>query len=149
MDKPNYYGIIPAEVRYSQNISAHAKVLYSELTALSTKDGYCFASNDYFSKLYGKKVATISQWVSELVSAGFIRRDIDKKDGNLRKIFINNLCTPIPKKRNRYTEKTGVPYSEKSEVIYKSNNTRFNNKSNNRAFSVDKQKLIQKMSFGN
>jgi len=147
MDKPNYYGILPAEIRYSKEISAHAKVLYSELTALSTKDGYCFASNSYFSKLYDKKPETISQWVAELVKAGFVRREVDKIDGNLRRIFINILSTPIPKKRNRSTEKTEDPYSEKSEVIYKFNNTRFNNKNNNKKISVEKSQLAKKMSF--
>ena len=122
--------------------------MYSEITALSTKDGYCFAENDYFADLYGKEVNTISYWVSKLVRAGFIRREIDKSKGNRRKLYVNNLCTPIPKKQDRYTEKTGVPYPEKSGVIYKSNTTRFNNK-NNKAFSVDKQKLIQKMTLQN
>ena len=49
--KPSYYAIIPAEVRYS-NLKPNAKLLYGEITALSSKEGYCFATNNYFAKLY-------------------------------------------------------------------------------------------------
>ena len=65
MDKPSYYAIIPAEVRYS-DLKPSAKLLYGEITALSNKHGYCFASNNYFSNLYGVTKNTISVWISEL-----------------------------------------------------------------------------------
>ena len=31
-EKPNYYAIIPADVRYCKRISANAKLLFAELT---------------------------------------------------------------------------------------------------------------------
>jgi hypothetical protein len=51
-EKPGYYAIIPADVRYDTKLPQGAKILYSEITALSNKNGYCWASNDYFAKLY-------------------------------------------------------------------------------------------------
>jgi hypothetical protein len=76
--KPSYYAIIPAEVRYS-NLKPNAKLLYGEITALSSKEGYCFATNNYFAKLYNVTKNTISLWVSQLHSYGFISVELIKK----------------------------------------------------------------------
>ena len=65
MDKPNYYAIIPAGVRYSE-IKPNAKLLYGEITALTNKKGYCFASNNYFAELFNVNKNTISLWIKEL-----------------------------------------------------------------------------------
>ena len=76
--KPSYYAIIPAEVRYS-NLKPNAKLLYGEITALSSKEGYCFATNNYFAKLYNVTKNTISLWVSQLNKEGFISVELIKK----------------------------------------------------------------------
>jgi len=75
-EKPNYYGIIPARVRYSKKITPNAKLLYAEITALSHKDGNCWASNKYFANLYEVSAVTISRWISSLVKHNFIKRKI-------------------------------------------------------------------------
>ena len=76
--KPSYYAIIPANVRYS-NLKPNAKLLYGEITALSSKEGYCFATNNYFAKLYDVTKNTISLWVSQLNKEGFISVELIKK----------------------------------------------------------------------
>ena len=81
MNKPNYYATIPADVRYNKKLTPNAKLLYAEITALSQKDGSCWASNKYFSKLYDVSTVTISRWVSSLVENNFINREIVYKKG--------------------------------------------------------------------
>tara|TARA_R110000824_G_scaffold321727_2_gene508538 strand:- start:257 stop:880 length:624 start_codon:yes stop_codon:yes gene_type:complete len=72
---PSYYAIIPAEVRYSR-IKPSAKLLYGEITCLTHKTGYCFATNNYFAELYNVSKNTISLWVKDLKDAGFIKVEI-------------------------------------------------------------------------
>jgi len=84
-EQPAYYAIIPADVRYS-NVTANAKLLYGEITALSNKSGYCWASNEYFAKLYGVHSDTISGWIRELREALFVASMVDK--GTQRRLFI-------------------------------------------------------------
>ena len=76
-EKPNYYAIIPAKVRYS-NLKPNAKLLYGEITALSGKTGYCFASNNYFAELYSVSKNTVSRWIGDLKRLGFINIQIER-----------------------------------------------------------------------
>jgi hypothetical protein len=80
-EQPNYYAIISAEVRYDKNLTANAKLLYAEITALLNINGECFATNKYFSNLYGKSTVTISKWISELVANGYISTHYIYKGG--------------------------------------------------------------------
>jgi hypothetical protein len=81
MDKPNYYAVIPAAVRYA-NITPNAKLLYAEITALLQMNGVCFATNKYFSLLYNKNKTTISRWINELKKNGFIEITYTYKEGS-------------------------------------------------------------------
>ena len=66
MEQPNYYSILTADVRYDKELTPNAKLLYSEITALSNKTGACWASNGYFAELYNVSKITISRWVNQL-----------------------------------------------------------------------------------
>ena len=85
-DKPNYYAIIPAEVRYS-DIPANAKLLYGEITALANKEGFCWASNIYFAKLYNVKERAITDWVKKLSDMGFIKSIV--LNDNSRQVYVS------------------------------------------------------------
>ena len=115
MEKPNYYAIIPAKVRYS-NLKPNAKLLYGEITALSGKTGYCFASNNYFAQLYGVSKNTVSRWIADIKRLGFITIQIER-----------NSNKQITKRTIGIAQKVDTPIDEKVT----SNNTSINNTSNN------------------
>jgi len=114
-ETPNYYAIIPANVRYA-DLKPNAKLLYGEITALSNKHGFCFASNKYFAELYKVNKNTISSWISDLKNYGFITVKIERNVNNQ----ITKRCIGILKKMDN-------PIHEK----LKYNNTSINTTSNN------------------
>lgn len=135
---PTYFGILPANVRYA-DISMGAKILYTELTALCQKEGYCWATNSYFAKLYGVSNHTIINWLNSLKKSGFIVSEVDVQDGNSRRIWIENFHEVV-KKSSRGSEKNFIRGSEK---IFTYNNTSINNKNNNK--NIKKENNIGKI----
>ena len=73
-EKPNYYAIIPAEVRYSKALTPNAKLLYAEITALCNMNGKCTASTEYFCRLYEVSKVSIQKWLKNLEDNNHIRR---------------------------------------------------------------------------
>lgn len=107
MENPNYYAIIPAEVRYDENLSPNAKLLFAEITCLCNKNGVCNASNKYFSDLYKVSTVSISKWVAQLIRNGYIETKMIYKDGSKEiqnrniKLLVGvkeNFDTPIKEK---------------------------------------------------
>ena len=70
--KPNYYAIIPAEVRYNNKLTANSKLLFGEITALTNKTGVCWANNKYFAELYSVDKKTVSRWIHQLQEEGYL-----------------------------------------------------------------------------
>ena len=108
-NKISYYAIIPATVRYSQELKANEKLLYGEITALSNKNGYCYAQNRYFANLYGVSIETVSRWLSHLQKLGFIKVEI-KRNENKEIIARYIYIIDIP-----YCQKDQYPYCQKSQ----------------------------------
>lgn len=79
-EQPSYYSILTANVRYDKRLKANEKLLFSEITALSNKNGYCIAKNSYFARLYDVAVETVSRWVSNLVKYGYLKREEIRDD---------------------------------------------------------------------
>ncbi|BAQ92618.1 putative DNA replication protein [uncultured Mediterranean phage uvMED] len=98
--KPNYYAIIPAEVRYDDKLSPNAKLLFGEITALSNKKGYSWASNKYFAELYDVDKKTVSRWVKQLEDLNYISSvmEYDKETKRVVKRTIKiNSAYPMDK----------------------------------------------------
>lgn len=96
-EKPNYYAVIPANVRYDNDLNANSKLLYGEISALSNKYGYCVATNEYFSNLYSVSTRTITDWIKQLEVKHYVRTEIETKryeDGTIKKVrktYINHI----------------------------------------------------------
>lgn len=84
--KTNYYSVVPAEVKYNNELTQRAKLIYGEISSLSNKTGYCFATNNYFAKLYRCTNRTIQNAISKLQEKGFIKVVIENR--NQRKIYL-------------------------------------------------------------
>lgn len=127
-EQPNYYSIIPAHVRYDKELKPMEIIMYGELTALSNKYGYSYASNNYFAELYSVHKKTVSTWISHLKEKGYIDTVVIR-DENMtvteRRIYIT---APYPLNHGEgYPQKNGEPIHKKTEE----NNTRENNTSIN------------------
>ena len=120
-NKKNYYAIVPANVRYDNNLCANAKLLYGEITALCNERGYCWASNQYFADLYDVSKISISRWVSLLEKQGYIKVELvyknDTKEVESRKIWIVDPFE-IPNTRNNGNSNV-IHDSIKNEEKYK------------------------------
>ena len=122
MEKPNYYAILSAEVRYDNRLRPNVKLLYAEITALCNMNMECFASNRYFSELYGKSKGSISGWINELVKYGYVSAEYTYKAGTkeIEYRYIKILKGGITANDNTLLQKT-----------VKSNTTSINNTSIN------------------
>lgn len=134
-DKPKYYSVIPAIVRYDNELKPNEKLLYGEISALTNRNGECWASNDYFAKLYDKSKDTVSDWISMLNKKGYISVELIRSENTKaiekRIIRINPLLANI----DLVPVKSPIGYRQKSlEGIGKKteeNNTSINNTSIN------------------
>ena len=82
MDKPAYYAILTADVRYDKTLKPLARLLFAEITALCNKEGYCWASNQYFADLYEVDKTTVSRWIGQLKTRGYITVQLEYKEGS-------------------------------------------------------------------
>jgi hypothetical protein len=136
-DKPNFYAIIPANVRYDKDLTPNAKLLYGEITALCNAEGFCWAGNNYFAEMYGMSVRNTSRLISQLHQKGYISVQIINDFE--RRIYINtgqdktvqphdeNVQPPMKKMSKGHDENVQPPHDRN---VYK-NNTSINNTNNN------------------
>lgn len=119
-EKPNYYAIIPANVRYDENLKANEKLLYGEITSLASKNGECLASNNYFAKLYKVDPSAISKWINNLKKNKYLEIDYIRNGKEIiqRKIKIIG----IDKYQQGYCQKNKDNKEEEYKEIYKESN---------------------------
>lgn len=107
-EKPGYWAVLPASVRYDETLPANAKLLYAELSALAQVDGYCWASNQHLGELFGVDKKTVSRLISMLADRGYIRVDVERNDAGQvvrRKVFTGLFSvTPIGEENEPETD---------------------------------------------
>lgn len=144
-EKPTYYAVIPSNVRYDKELNANAKLLYGEITALCNKDGKCYATNDYFSKIYEVSKKSVSNWINLLIKKGYILSKLTYKKGTkeIENRYLSLIIhpmeekvdTPMEEKVHTYGRKGSYPMEEK----VKDNNTSINTINNNNKLLLQKE----------
>lgn len=136
MEQPSYYSILTANVRYDKELKANEKLLFSEITALSNKSGYCHATNKYFAKLYSKNTSTISDWINHLKQREYLKVVMVKDGKQIKERRLFPISNPIRENPNTPSEKSVEGYSQKNEYPIrenpKENITSINNTSKNK-----------------
>lgn len=118
--KSNYYAIIPATVRYDKDLTDKAKLLYGEITCLCNKEGYCFATNNYFANLYNCTSRAIQFTISKLQEKGYIR--VILENNYQRKIYLTDA---IWHEKN-FTLSHENSFTGGYEKIFTNNNIKYN-----------------------
>lgn len=135
---PGYYAVIPASVRYDDKIPANAKLLYGEISALISAEGYCYAKNAYFADLYKLSERTVTSLISKLQEFGHIKVELERDEtGQIvsRKLFLTASVTDgQPLAKNFYT-----PRKNFREGI--ENNFQYTNTSNT---NIEKENIKRK-----
>lgn len=133
-ERPSYFAVITADVRYDKRLRANEKLLYGEITALCNKTGECWASNKYFADLYGVTTQAVSKWVTNLRKCGYISVSIHYKDGtkeiDKRTIKLSGACgNVVTNDCEAVTNDLGVLTNDCEGIVQKikENNTRLNN----------------------
>ncbi len=135
MEKPSYFAILTADVRYDKTLKPLARLLYAEITALCNKEGYCWAGNQYFADLYEVDKNTVSGWIGQLKTRGYITVQLEYKEGTKQILhrYIRINGEGIHKIIDTSIQKDGYPINEIIEVNKTINNT-FNNTVNNKDY---------------
>ena len=128
--EPAYYAVIPANVRYDTRLSPLAKLLYGEITCLCQKEGFCWATNAYFAKVYKKRKDWISRVINLLAKCGYISIELKYKTGT-KEIEARYISLRDVSYKKTITEKHDTPIVEKHDTPivekHKENNTSINN----------------------
>ena len=106
-EKPNYYAIIPAEVRYSKALTPNAKLLYAEITALCNMNGKCTASTEYFCRLYEVSRVSIQKWLKNLEDNNHIKRVNIYRQGS-KEILTRVITLVNTPSKEKLTDNTNI-----------------------------------------
>tara|TARA_B100001113_G_scaffold350529_1_gene347858 strand:- start:527 stop:1150 length:624 start_codon:yes stop_codon:yes gene_type:complete len=107
MQKPNYYAVIPADVRYNKDLSPNSKLLYAEITALCNMNGKCTATTDYFCKLYEVSRISIQKWLKILEQNNYIKRVNIYKQGS-KEILTRVITLVNNPRKEKFTDNINI-----------------------------------------
>ena len=135
-NKPTYYVIIPANVRYDKELKDKSKILFGEIVTLSIKTGYCFANDKYFADLFETTERTIRELIKELKEKGYVSVEYIYKENT--KDIKRRLLKPVGMEEffRRVWKKSSEGYGRNlprgMEEIFQYNNININNKNINK-----------------
>ena len=98
VNRIGYFAVIPATVLFNNSLKPNEKLLYALITALSNKEGYCYASNKYLGEKLGVNPKTITSWLADLRKFNYIMVDLirnENKEIIQRKIYPHDVPYPL------------------------------------------------------
>tara|TARA_R110001606_G_scaffold79383_1_gene183319 strand:- start:1316 stop:1963 length:648 start_codon:yes stop_codon:yes gene_type:complete len=124
-EKPNYYAIIPADVRYCKKLKPIERLMYAEITCLTNNKGYCWAGNEYFANLFEISHRSVSRHINQLknfefISVSMIRDKSSKVERRTIKLTKDSVDTSVAPHR----QSCPTPVDKTGQY----NNTILNNK---------------------
>lgn len=130
-DRPSYWAVLPAKVRYDEDLRPNAKLLYAEITALSNAHGYCWISNERLGGWFGLSPKTIGSLIQQLQARGYLTVELlrdEKQAITGRRIWIDrpgagDAAPPILKNEETPLKIEDTPILKNEEK----NNTRVKN----------------------
>lgn len=140
----SYYAIIPANVRYDDDLSANAKLLYGEITCLCNQKGCCWATNAYFAKLYNVSKVTVSRWITQLKDKGYIYVDFRTNDNTtMEQVRVMSIVnTPYQKCYGGHNKNDKPPLNKNDKDNNTSNNNTSNKKSGKPDHAQEREEII-------
>lgn len=119
MEKPAFFSILTARVRYSEHLTDFEKILFSEISALTEKNGYCYAKNAYFADVFNKTIRTIQRGLENLKKHNFIEIEIlenENKETIERRIYIKTEPKDVSKMTPSH-DKNDTPPHDKNDTL--------------------------------
>ena len=135
-EKQNYYAVIPSDILNANDLTSDEKLLYALITSLSNEKGYCYASNSYFAKRFGKTDRSIKRWLQSLTSKSYVTSEVIYGEGT--KQITNRylrIARDVPRGRDKY-----APRGRDKYVL--DNNKDINNKDIN-IKKINKKKFFK------
>ncbi len=102
-EQQNYYAVIPSVILNANDLTSDEKLLYALITSLSNEKGYCYASNSYFAKRFGKTDRSIKRWLQALTSKSYVTSEVIYREGT--KQITNRylrIARDVPRGRDKY-----------------------------------------------
>lgn len=119
--KPSYWAVLPAAVRYDEELRPNAKLLYAEITALTNVRGYCWISNERLGEYFGISPKTVGSLIQQLAARGYIKVELlrdEKQAITGRRLWIarpDGPCPPILKNEDTPLKNEDTPILKNEE----------------------------------
>lgn len=135
-DRPGYFAVLPATVRYDETLRPNAKLLFAEITALTNARGYCWISNERLGEYFSLSPKTVGSLIQQLAQRGYLFVEIlrdEKQAITGRRIWIErpvvDAAPPILKNEETPLKNEDSPIlknEEKNNTSTKVNNPPYN-----------------------
>lgn len=109
-------------LRHYDKISYFARLMLLDIITLSKQHGFCFASNEYFAKLYKTSTSSIKRTMRELQSEGFIERTCERKSHNRFPRIIHLNCEKLKEMTSKEMGSNMTPIGVTDDLIIRKYN---------------------------